>query len=76
MAQIVRITSPPIRWLSHKKIGAHAAKVPHDEPVATDNKHVTNRAAGAMVLAVTPSSSARLIKAAPTPVAIKHSATA
>ena len=59
IAQTVKIKSPPTRWFSHKKIGAHAANVPHDEPVATDKRQVTRIATGAIVRAVTPNFSAR-----------------
>ena len=67
IAQAVRIGSPPTMWLSHINIGAHAAKVPHDVPVATDRMAVHKRPTTATVFAVTPSESAIFTTAAPTP---------
>ena len=55
-------------WINHKKIGAHAANVPQEVPVATDNTPVTNRPMQAVVFAVTPADNAKLTIAAPTPV--------
>ena len=75
MAQRVSRTSPPTRWLSHRKMGAQAAKVPQLEPVAMERMLVTSMDTMATVRAVMPSFSARMIREAPTPVAMKHSAT-
>ena len=66
---------PPTRWFSQMKIGAQAAKVPQLEPVAIERMQVTRMEIGATVRAVTPSRSAMMISEAPTPVAMKHSAT-
>ena len=75
MAQTVRPMLPPTIWFSQRKMGAQAAKVPQEEPVATDSSEQTSRQTGAMVRAETPSFKDRLIMAAPTPVFIKHSPT-
>ena len=63
-------------WFSQRKMGAQAAKVPQDVPVATERIAVTTRQAGATSLAVIPMESAMLMMAAATPVDMKHSATA
>ena len=76
IAANVSTTLPPTMWFSHRKIGAQAAIVPHDVPVATDSTQVTRNPTTATSLAVSPSDSARLMIAAATPVAMKHSATA
>ena len=75
MAQRVSSTSPPTRWLSQRKMGAQAAKVPQLEPVAMESTQVTSREMTATVRAVMPSRRAIRIREAPTPVAMKHSAT-
>ncbi len=58
-------------WHSHRKIGAHAANVPHEVPVATDRIAVTAIPTTATVLAVIPIERAMLITVAPTPVDMK-----
>ena len=74
IAQVVRRRLPVSTQLgstmftNHRKIGAHAANVPHDVPVATDRIAVTQSPITAVVLAVTPRLSARLTTDAPTPV--------
>src|SRR5699024_2283313 len=55
---------------------AHAAKVPHEVPVAIDSIDVTNKPTTAIVLAVNPKLSAILTIDAPTPVDINTSAIA
>ena len=72
IAQTVRYMSPPTICDSHKKIGAHAAKVPHEVPVATESKAVQTSPTQATVLAVTPSFNARFTTAAPTPKLVKQ----
>ena len=76
MAQTVNMGSPPTSSLSHRKIGAQAAKVPQEVPVATESRQVTINEMTATVRPVTPSFRARLMSDAPTPVAMKLSATA
>ncbi|MPN11668.1 hypothetical protein SDC9_158972 [bioreactor metagenome] len=63
-------------WFSHKNIGAHAANVPQDVPVATESTAVTKNETTATVLPVTPRESAIFTKDAPTPVDINASAIA
>ena len=53
---------------SHRKIGAHAAKVPQEVPVATESTPVTQRPTTATILAVMPRDSAMFTTEAPTPV--------
>ncbi len=74
-AHSVSSTSPPTRWFSHRKMGAQAAKVPQLEPVAMESTQVTSMETMATVRAVIPRRRAIRIREAPTPVAIKHSAT-
>ena len=57
---------------NHKKIGAHAAKVPHEVPVATESTPVQTRPTQATVLAVTPSFNAMFTTDAPTPKLMKQ----
>ena len=76
MAATVSTALPSTMWFSHRKMGAQAAKVPQEVPVATERSDVTIRAATATYLAVSPMESAMLMTAAATPVAMKHSATA
>ena len=57
-------------WHNHRKIGAQAAKVPHDVPVATESTAVTAIPTTATLLAVIPAFRAKLITDAPTPVVI------
>ncbi len=63
-------------WLSHKKIGAQAANVPHEVPVAIDKIEVTIKDVTATSFAVNPNDKAMLIIEAATPVSMKHVATA
>ncbi len=67
---VVRRILPPNMWFSHKKIGAHAAKVPQEVPVATESIAVTKKPHTATLLAFTPRDSAILTIEAPTPVDI------
>ena len=76
IAEIVRTTEPPTMWFSQRNIGAHAAKVPHEVPVAIERIAVTMRAVTAMSFAVIPRESAMLMISAATPVSMKHVATA
>lgn len=73
---VVNNMLPPTIWFNHKNIGAHAAKVPHEVPVATDNIDVTKKPTTATVLAVNPRLSDILTIDAPTPVDINDSAIA
>ena len=75
IAPTVRIWLPPTMWLSQRKIGAQAAKVPQEEPVAKEMIQVTSMDTAATLRPVMPSSRAILIMEAPTPVRMKHSAT-
>ena len=74
IAQVVRSKLPVSMQFgstictSHKKIGAHAANVPHEVPVATDKIAVTTRPTTAVVFAEIPSDSAIFTTDAPTPV--------
>ncbi|MPM92892.1 hypothetical protein SDC9_140028 [bioreactor metagenome] len=76
MAPMVRAMFPPTMWLSQRKMGAHAAKVPQEVPVAIDSTAVTIKATTARTFALSPAASDMLITEAATPVAMKHSATA
>ena len=76
MAQTVKTTFPSTIWFNHRKIGAQAAKVPQEVPVATERTQHTIKAVTATVLAVNPKPNAILIMAAPTPVDINASAMA
>ena len=76
IAPIVSAILPPTIWFSQRKIGAHAANVPQDVPVAVDSTAVSRRATTAMVFALSPAASDILMTDAATPVDIKHSATA
>ena len=76
IAAIVRTCEPPTIWLSHMNIGAHAAKVPHDVPVAIERMAVTMSEVIATSLAVSPRERAMLMMEAATPVSMKHVATA
>ena len=75
-AAIVRTFEPPTMWFSHRKIGAHAAKVPQDVPVAIERIAVTMSEVIATSLAVSPRDRAMLMIEAATPVSMKHVATA
>ncbi len=68
---VVRRIFPPTIWLSHKKIGAHAANVPQEVPVATERIAVTKNPHTATVLAFNPRDRAILTIEAPTPVDMK-----
>ena len=59
-------------WDNHRKIGAQAANVPQEVPVATDRTPVQTRPTQATVLAVTPSFSAMFTTDAPTPKLMKQ----
>ena len=63
-------------WLSHMKIGAQAAKVPQDVPVATDNILVQTIPTTATDLPVTPKERAKFTTDAPTPELINRLAMA
>lgn len=76
MAPTVSAMLPPTIWLSQRKIGAQAANVPHEVPVAIERTEVTSRATTARTFALSPAASDMLMTEAATPVAIKHSATA
>ncbi len=76
MAQTVITGFPATMWFNHKKIGAQAAKVPQEVPVATERIDAIIKEVTATVFAVIPSPKAKLIIAAPTPVAINASAIA
>ena len=76
IAAMVRTTLPPTMRLSQRNIGAQAANVPHEVPVAIQRIAVTTRAVTAMSFAVIPSDRAMLMISAATPVSMKHVATA
>ncbi len=76
IAPMVSAMLPPTIWLSQRKIGAHAANVPHDVPVAVERTAVRRSATTAIVFALSPAASDMLMTEAATPVPIKHSATA
>ena len=76
IAATVRTILPPRMSFSHKNIGAHAANVPHDVPVAIESIAVTISATAGTSLAVTPIERAILMMEADTPVTMKHEATA
>ena len=67
IAQTVRIGLPSTMWDSHMKIGAQAAKVPQEVPVATDRQQQQMKPTAATDFAVIPRDSAILMIAAPTP---------
>ena len=67
IAQTVSRTLPPTMCESHMKMGAQAAKVPQEVPVATESAAVQSSPITATVLAVTPSLRASVTTAAPTP---------
>ena len=76
IAAMLKTKFPFKIWVIHKKIGAQAAKVPHEVPVATDNTEETKKATRATVLAEMPMFRLKVIIEAPTPVDIKASAIA
>ena len=76
IAPIVSSILPPTIWLSQRKIGAQAAKVPQEVPVAVESTQVRRKATTAMLRASRPAASDMLMTEAATPVDMKHSATA
>ena len=76
IAAVVKAIFPPTIWLSHKNIGAQAANVPHDVPVAIDRIAVIAAPTTATVFPVIPTFKAIIIRAAPTPVDMNASAIA
>ncbi|GEM_PF-6378611 len=56
--------------VSHKKIGAQAANVPQEVPVATESRAVTMKPTKAIVLQLSPRESVIFTIEAPTPVDI------